>query len=153
MSLFDKAMLPLKGKDAPKGVVTASGTMSYEDFAKKELAEYHQHGTVSDLMGVLGIGGKPSRDWSEGAAETFAVDLEDLERASISQSWDTPLGVMRENFGNLVQHEPMTEERMLQSVTSYARAHRMGEIDASIFKVNHLIHSQTLSGILPASFR
>ena len=73
MSLFDKAMLPLKDDEAPKGVVTASGTMSYEDFAEKELTEYHQHGTVSDLMAVLGLGGKPSRDWDDSAAETFHI--------------------------------------------------------------------------------
>ena len=69
-SLFSKDMLPLSEEDAPKGVITAKGTMSYEDFAKKELTEYHQHGTVSDLMAVIGLGGKPSRDWSESALNT-----------------------------------------------------------------------------------
>ena len=58
-SLFSKDMLPLDEEDAPKGVITAKGTMSYEDFAKKELTEYHQHGTVSDLMAVIGLGVKP----------------------------------------------------------------------------------------------
>lgn len=143
-SLFSKDMLPLSEEDAPEGVITASGTMSYEDFAKKELTEYHQHGTVSDLLAVIGIGGKPSRDWSSSAAETFA---------SVSQNWDTPSGVVRENFGNLVQHEPMTEERMVRSVTSFRRAYRMPEIDTSSFNYNALIQGQTLAGLIPESLR
>ena len=90
-SLFSKDMLPLSEEDAPKGVITAKGTMSYEDFAKKELTEYHQHGTVSDLMAVIGLGGKPSRDWSEGAAETYAVEQTALEQSRMGQTYKIDL--------------------------------------------------------------
>jgi hypothetical protein len=153
MSLFDRSMLPLSKKDAPKGVITAKGTMSYEDFAKKELTEYHQHGTVSDLLAVIGIGGKPSRDWSSLAAESTAIDKAALDRARISQNWDVPKGVVRENFGNLIQDEPMSDAQIARSVVSFRRAHRIQDIDASIFKVNTLIQAQTVSGITPSTLQ
>ena len=151
-SLFSKDMLPLSEEDAPKGVITAKGTMSYEDFAKKELTEYHQHGTVSDLMAVIGLGGKPSRDWSEGAAETYAVEQTALEQSRMGQTWNTPSGVVRENFGNLGSVEPINREEIAHSVGSFRRAYKSPRIESADLKVNELIHSQTLKGILPSFF-
>jgi hypothetical protein len=141
-SLFSKDMLPLDEEDAPKGVITAKGTMSYEDFAKKELTEYHQHGTVSDLMAVIGLGGKASRDWSSGAAETFALE----------QTWNTPTGVVRENFGNLGTVEPLTEKEIARSARAFKRAFKTPAISSADMNTNELIHSQTVKGILPSFF-
>ena len=87
MGMFDLSkFLPLKEKDRPKGVITATGVESYEDFAKKELSEYHQHGTVSDLLGVIGLGGKASRDWSSSAAESFASEEKSVNSGVVAQS-------------------------------------------------------------------
>ena len=151
MNPFDlNKYLPLKEKDRPKGVITATGVESYEDFAKKELSEYHQHGTVSDLLAVIGIGGKASRDWSSSAAETFATDVQ-LNSGIISQSWETPTGVVRENFGHLGDVQELNDDEIRAKAGAFKRAFRMPELDSSKFKVNVLIHGQTVSGITPST--
>jgi len=152
MGMFDLSkFLPLKEKDRPKGVITATGVESYEDFAKKELSEYHQHGTVSDLLGVIGLGGKASRDWSSSAAESFASEEKSVNSGIVAQSWETPTGVVRENFGDLGTVESLTEDEIQQSVSVFKKAFRIPEVDSKKFKPNILIHGQTVSGITPST--
>ena len=62
--LFSRNMLPLDEEDEPVKVITAKGVQSYEDFGKSILSRFHQHGSVSPLMSVLGKGGKPSEEWN-----------------------------------------------------------------------------------------
>ena len=152
--LFSRGMLPLDEHTEPVKVITAQGVQSYEEFGKDILTRFHQHGTTSPLMGVLGKGGKPSRDWSEGAAETYALEQDDLENARQGEDWDVPMGVVRENFGQTVQPEIMSEDERLRYARRLSKAHKSSvQISSQSLADLMMISSRTVAGLVPQSLR
>jgi len=96
--------LPLAKKDRPRGVITfGEGVQTYEDYAQKEVTEYHQHGTTSGLMSVIGKTGKTAQAFNM-AAETYGV----------------PMGQISENYGQTAT--PIQQSsRQIESLLRQAR--------------------------------
>ena len=90
-------LLPLGDEDRPRGVITFDeGVQSYEDFADDEIRKYHQHGSVSPLMSVIGRTGKTAQDFNL-AAES---DPRIVNPVSIKpEGTASSAGMTPENFG------------------------------------------------------
>ncbi len=116
MGFFDlDKFLPLKKEDRPEGVITLGGVESYEDFAQKEVAKYHQHGSVSSLISVIGKGGKTAQSMLSAAenfgSETFAVE-----------SYMVPEGTVSENFGQTFKPPVEPDFMMRQELSALKTA-------------------------------
>lgn len=140
-------MLPLDEEDEPVKVITAKGVQSYEDFGKSILSRFHQHGSVSPLMSVLGKGGKPSEEWN-----TDTLTEEDLAAARSGESWDVPMGVVSQDFGQNVRGNVSSDELENYGRKS-RRAHIQPDIIASPYSSILLVNSQTVMGLVPQSMR
>ena len=145
--LFSRNMLPLDEEDEPLKVITAKGVQDYEDFGKSILSRFHQHGSVSPLMSVLGKGGKPSEEWN-----ADELSQEDLDRARSGEAWDVPMGVVSQDFGQNVRGNVSSEE-MERYGRKSRRAHIQPNLIASPYSSLMMINSQTVMGLVPQGLR
>ena len=141
-------MLPLDDEDKPVRVITSKGVKSYEDIGKSIITRFHQHGSVSPIMSVLGKGGKPSQTWN---ADNLTQDK--LDAARQGESWDVPLGVLSQDFGQNVKAMNTTTEEMDSYARKSRNAHRSPQISTSPYSSILLISSQTVEGLVPLGMR
>jgi hypothetical protein len=146
--LFTRKMLPLDDEDAPVKVITAKGVKSYEEFGESIISRFHQHGSVSPLMSVLGKGGKPSQTWN---ADTLSQ--EDLDAARQGESWDVPMGVLSQDFGQNVRAMGTKTEEMDRYARKSRNAHKSLPISISPYSSLLFVRSQTVEGLVPQGLR
>ena len=140
MSFFDlDKFLPLKKEDRPEGVITLGGVESYEEFAQKEAAKYHQHGSVSSLISVIGKGGKTAQSMLS-AAETFGSETFAVE------SYMVPEGTVSENFGQTFKPPVEPDFMMRQELSALKQAFPNHPVDIS---QKRLISSSSLISLSP----
>jgi len=140
MSFFDlDKFLPLKKEDRPEGVITLGGVETYEEFAQKEAAKYHQHGSVSSLISVIGKGGKTAQSMFS-AAETFRSESFAVE------SYMVPEGTVSENFGQTFKPPVEPDFMMRQELSALKTAFPNHSVD---IPTKRLISSSSLISLSP----
>ena len=90
-------LLPLEEQDRPRGVVTYDkGVQTYKEFADDEILKFHQHGSVSPLMSVIGRTGKTAQNFNLAAeSDPRLVNPVSIKPEGTASS----SGVTPENFG------------------------------------------------------
>lgn len=136
----DSGVITPLGENKPKKVITAKGSVSYDEFAEKQTARHHQHGAVHPLMSVLGVGGATSQSWNMGAAE----DITPGSQWAMQQV--APSGMVHENLG---QHTLQKENSALVSTSAQLVARR--HVSQSGLAPNPM--SSTWAGITPSMLR
>jgi len=120
-------LLPLEEQDRPRGVITFDkGVQSYEDFADDEIRKYHQHGSVSPLMSVIGRTGKTAQDFNL-AAES---DPRIVNPISVKpEGTASSAGMTPENFGQTPKPSLISDLKLNAMVRTAGNAFPETEIN------------------------
>jgi hypothetical protein len=123
-------LLPLGDEDRPRGVITFDeGVQSYEDFADDEIRKYHQHGSVSPLMSVIGRTGKTAQDFNM-AAES---DPRIVNPVSIKpEGTASSAGMTPENFGQTPKPSLISDFKLNTMLRTASNAFPEQELDIPV---------------------
>ena len=137
-------LLPLKDKDRPRGVITFDkGVQSYEDFADDEVKKFHQHGSVSSLMSVIGRTGVAAQNFNL-AAESDPKLVNPYSTAPEGSA--SSAGMTPENFGQTVKPLQVTDARLDSLLRTASKAFPTQDLTVS---GNDVIATSTVNAMSP----